>query len=90
MASVGPADFQFIVSVIWIIFLVVMIVVIDKARLRNAAKKEREMEQIRQEMAELRERMDKQYADMTLMLEDARRARAPERLRQPDTEQTAQ
>ena len=78
MASVGPADFQFIVSVIWIIFLVVMIVVIDKSRLRNAAKKEREMEQIRQEMAELRERMDKQYADLTLMLEEARRQRGME------------
>lgn len=78
MASVGPADLQFIVSVIWIIFLVVMIVVIDKARLRNAAQKEREMEQIRQEMAELRERMDKQYADLTLMLEEARRQRGME------------
>lgn len=79
MASVGPADLQFIVSVIWIIFLVVMIVVIDKARLRNAAQKEREMEQIRQEMAELRERMDKQYADLTLMLEEARRQRGMEK-----------
>ncbi len=86
MASVGTAELQFIVSVIWIIFLVGMIIVIDKARLRNAAKKEREMEQIKQEMALLRERMDKQYADLTLMLEDARRARELETLRQPDAE----
>ncbi len=82
----GTAELQFIVSVIWIIFLVGMIIVIDKARLRNAAKKEREMEQIRQEMALLRERTDKQYADLTLMLEDARRERELEKLRQPDTE----
>ena len=83
MASMGLAD---LAPFIWIIFLVVMIIVNDKARLRNAAKKDREMEQIRQEMAELRERMDKQYADLTLMLEDARRARELERLRQPDAE----
>ena len=86
MASVGAAELKFIMSVIWIIFLVGMIIVIDKARLRNAAKKEREMEQIKQEMALLRERMDKQYAELTLMLEDARRARELEKLRQPDAE----
>ena len=72
MASVGPAELKFIMSVIWIVFLVGVIIVIDKVRLRNAAKKDLEMEQIRQEMAEMRERMDKQYADLTLMLEDLR------------------
>ncbi len=84
------AESQLIMPVIWIIFFVAIMIVNDKARLRNAAKKERELEQIRQEMAALRERMDKQYADLTLMLEDALRARELETLRQPDTEQTAE
>ncbi|MDE0021927.1 MAG: hypothetical protein OXT69_11185 [Candidatus Poribacteria bacterium] len=84
----GPLELQVIVLFICLVsFGAIGVVIVDKVGQRNGAKeRDPELEQIKQEMALLRERMDKQYADMTLMLEDARRERELEKLRQPDTE----
>ena len=70
----GPLELQVIVLFICLVSFGAMgVVIADKVSQRNGAKeRDPELEQIKQEMALLRERMDKQYADLTLVLEDLR------------------